>query len=150
QLSDYEGAWISLANFGGVLRDRLPDFSPERYGGRNLLAVLRQLPALEFDERGLGPAKSVFVRMREGTNGNQPPVAAPTGPPQDLDDLRDSILGIVEDNQDYSGWVFLGTLGNRIRHQLGDIDYSHYGFDSLYRFLRGDPRLEFEERGETS
>jgi hypothetical protein len=62
-LSDYDGAWIPLASFGGRLREIVPDFSPQDYGGRNLMAVLRKMEFLEFDERGDGPAKAVYIRF---------------------------------------------------------------------------------------
>lgn len=64
QLSDYDGAWIPLTSFGNSLRHHMPDFDPREYGGRNLSAVLRRIPSLELDERGIGPNKSVFVRVR--------------------------------------------------------------------------------------
>lgn len=62
-LSDYDGAWIPLAYFGGRLRELIPEFSPQEYGGRNLMAVLRKMDFLEFDERGDGPAKAVYIRL---------------------------------------------------------------------------------------
>ena len=66
QLSDYNGAWISLAEFGGALRSQVPEFTPQRYGGRNLVSVLKKLESLEFDERGAGPAKAVYVENANG------------------------------------------------------------------------------------
>jgi hypothetical protein len=63
KLSDYDGAWIPLAYFGARLREIISDFSPQDYGGRNLMAVLRKMDFLEFDERGEGPAKAVYIRL---------------------------------------------------------------------------------------
>jgi hypothetical protein len=63
RLSDYDGAWIPLANFGSRLREIVPDFNPLHYGGRNLMAVLKKMDYLEFDERGDGPAKAVYIRL---------------------------------------------------------------------------------------
>ena len=109
QLSDYEGAWISLAEFGNALRNQVPEFTPQRYGGRNLVSVLRKLEFLEFDERGAGPAKAVYVRMRADTGSTTHSVVSNANEP---DYAR--LTKIVKDHTSTlpGGWIFLGRLGH--------------------------------------
>lgn len=65
-------------------------------------------------------------------------------------ELRRSITAIVEKCRDQAGWTFLGTIGLHLKKQFGDVDYTQFGYSSLYRFLQEDKQLEFDERGEGS
>jgi len=141
QLSDYEGAWISLAEFGNELRKQIPGFSPQKYGGRNLISVLRRLSSLEIDERGAGPAKSVFVRMR-GANTLQHSAA------DDHKIAYARIEAIVRKHAHEDGWIFLGQLGHLLRIEFAEFEYAKFGASSFHEFMSGIPALEIEERGE--
>lgn len=63
-------------------------------------------------------------------------------------ELREMIRSIIAASTDMSGWAFLGAVGNVLKSRVGDVDYTQFGFNSLYRFLQEDDRLEFDERGE--
>ena len=163
QLSDYDGEWIPLAHFGSELRKQVPAFTPQRYGGRNLISVLRNLDSLEFDERGAGPAKAVYVRLRAG---NHRPIKQVTSvgeegyanrgsdrPAEQVTLLSEAeayarIAEIIGNNAASGGWLFLAQLGNLLKRQLPEFDHNHFEAGSLYGFLRRIPALEFEERGD--
>lgn len=143
QLSDYEGAWISLAEFGNRLRTQVPGFTPQSYGGRNLISVLKGLNSLEFDERGAGPAKSVYVRLRAGANKLAEHRSTPTE-----GETFEKIMEIIRENSNYDGWIFLGRLGHLIRVKFQDFHYDDFGALSLREFIHRIPELKLEERGE--
>jgi len=142
QLSDYEGAWISLAEFGAALRGQIPEFTPQRYGGRNLYAVLRKLDTLEFDERGSGPAKQPWVRLRNGADSQ----------PRSISDaenvVRTKIAELVNRHGDEKGWIFLGNLGHFLRREMPEFEASTFGASSFHEFVARIPLLEVEERAE--
>jgi hypothetical protein len=143
QLSDYEGAWISLAEFGGELRKQMPGFTPQRYGGRNLVSVLKKLDSLEFDERGAGPAKSVFVRMRSSGHGDAQHLLV-----ESLAAVQSRVISILKVHGQGDGWIFLGQLGHLVRTELPDFDPARFGASSFHEFIVRIPSLELEERGE--
>ena len=62
--------------------------------------------------------------------------------------LRDAVHSVVSNTPSTDGWQFLGSLGGLLRKRYGVIDYTEYGYNSLYRFLQADSRFEFQERGE--
>ena len=68
-------------------------------------------------------------------------------PLADEPELRDSITEAIISCSGQDGWAFLGTVGNHIKKTLGNIDYTQFGYESLYNFLRADNKLEFDERG---
>ena len=140
QLSDYERAWISLADLGSRLRERLPDFTPERYGSRNLMSVLKKLDLLEFDMRGAGPAKVVFVRLLLPA---QKAAAA-----QKRADTYARVTRIVQQHANEDGWIFVGTLGHYVKTELRDFDLSDFGGSSMREFIAEIPALLLQERGE--
>lgn len=142
QLSDYDGAWIPLAYFGAELRRQLPEFTPQHYGGRNLISVLRRLDCLEFDERGAGPAKSVYVRLL-------PPdqIRAQQAPARDEDEVYARTVRIIREHAQVDGWMFLGAVGNYLRDEFADFDHSEFGAPSLRDLIGRIPSLEMEERG---
>jgi hypothetical protein len=143
QLSDYEGAWISLAEFGGELRKQMPGFTPQRYGGRNLVSVLRKLNSLEFDERGAGLGKAVFVRMRSATHA-----AAQHALAAELAILQSKIVSIMKYHAHGDGWIFLGQLGHLLKSELPEFDYARFGASSFHELICKIPLVEVEERGE--
>lgn len=143
RLSDYEGEWISLAELGTELRKNMPGFTPQLYGGRNLVSVLRRLDNLEFDERGPGPAKVVYVRMRsEATAASNPK------PTQMLSTADKKIIEILGHCNNPGGWMFLGQLGGLLRKELPEIDYSSLGYTSFHDLVSRIPDLEIDERGD--
>lgn len=146
QLSDYDGAWISLAEFGAAFRMQVPEFTPERYGGRNLASVLKKLESLEFDERGAGSAKAVYVRLRTGNHS----VTAHVSESGDCSEAYAKIVEIVKAYARENGFIFLGTLGHYIKVHFPDFDYRNYGASSLHDFVCRIPALECQERGEGS
>lgn len=146
QLSDYEGAWIHLAEFGLALRRQVPEFTPQRYGGRNLLSVLRHLDFLEFDVRGAGPAKVVYVRRRAGT-----PLSAavkPLMPIAETGDARTKIIAVAERHGGMDGWIFLGRLGHLLRLEMPEFSHLKMGAASLHELVGRMPEFELQERGE--
>jgi hypothetical protein len=149
QLSDYEGEWISLAQFGGELRKQVPEFTPQRYGGRNLISVLRELHSIELEERGAG---SFYVRLRTGnhkTTEHVPSHKATENVPSAIEtETYKRIVEVVRDNAYVGSWLFLGQLGYLLKQQMPNFDCHQFEASSLSQFLHRIPELEFEERGD--
>jgi len=147
-LSDYDAQWIPLAQLGHLLRQELPGFTPQRYGGRNLLSVLRQLESLEFEERGLGPAKAVYVRIRRGSPTVEEGQPAEGGPHPTEEEVLEQLTNTVSEAHAPDGWLFLGTLGHCLKREFPNLDYHYFGADSLLSYLTRLPQFEIEQRGE--
>jgi hypothetical protein len=143
QLSDYDGAWISLAVFGEALRHQVPSFTPQRYGGRNLISVLRKIESLEFDERGAGPAKAVYVRLRPTNQKGD----AKTGPARGRVTYEE-VAEIVRQHAHEDGWIFLGALGGFLKKRFPDFHHAEFGASSFHELVSRVPELEIQERGE--
>jgi hypothetical protein len=139
QLSDYDGEWISLADFGSRIRQELPGFTPERYGGRNLASVLRKLDFLEFDERGLGPAKAVYVRISDQTD--------PVRDQPNHSSLFDMVATITRQYSGDDGWAPLASLGHHLKVHIENFHPTMIGASSLHEFIAQVPTVEVEERG---
>lgn len=141
QLSDFDREWISLADFGSRIRLQIPGFTPERYGGRNLISVLRKLSILEFDERGTGPAKAVYIRLVEPSDQKNDST--------DISDLYETVADIVDRYANEDGWIFLGTLGHNLKLNIDAFTPRLIpGASTLHDFITSIPTIEVEERGE--
>lgn len=65
QLSDYDKAWVRLADVGNNLRMKIPKFAPKNYGSKNLLSLLKRIDRLEFNEDKIeGKASVYYVRCK--------------------------------------------------------------------------------------
>jgi hypothetical protein len=147
-LSDYEGAWIHLAEFGIEFRKRLPLFTPTRYGGKNMLSVLKRLEALEFDVRG----EVVLVRIRR-IDSSHPEVSAASSVAainaergRSID--KAALCEILKMNGREDGWIFLGQLGTLVNLQFKDAVFSDPNCRNLREFIYTVPEIEIQERGE--
>ena len=109
---------------------------------------------LEFDERGAGPAKAVYVRLRGGnhrTVEQVTPVKQVTFD-EHLTSVSEAetyarIVEIIKRNAPSGGWLILAQVGNLLREQLPEFDHNQFGAMSLSGLLRRIPELEFEDRG---
>ena len=144
QLSDYDRAWISLAEFGGSLRKQLPDFTPKRYGGSNLYSVLKKLSFLEFDERGAGSAKAVYVRAKHDASslGRMAPE------PQFNKAIWSQVEETIRANAGVDGWIFLGNLGHFLKLRVPGFAFEQHGAGTFHEFISSIPSLEVQERGD--
>ena len=52
----------------------------------------------------------------------------------------------VEDQEDESGWAYLGGVGQKINNRSSEFDPRNYGFKKLGDMFRAIPRFEIEER----
>lgn len=140
RLSDYEGAWIPMAAFGAELRSMMPTFTPESYGERNLISVLKKLPELEIDERGKLTGR-VFVRLR----------GEYCTPQQGRDEaIREAGARIAQILNEYApgSWIFLGQVGFLIKRYYPEFNHKRLGFSTLHEFIEAVESLEVDERGE--
>lgn len=150
RLSDYPDEWIHLAGLGEGLRREIPTFSPRNYGARNLLSILERIDSLEFDARGIGPAKAVYVRKKRtrASSANQTSTTATAGSASTLDEnLKRLLFATIKEGTEQTGWMFLARLGYVLNQRGHAIDYRQYGASSMYNLLKRIPELEFEERG---
>jgi len=139
RLSDYDGGWVTLAEFGNELRRLVPDFTPQHYGERSLFPVLKKYDQLEFEEKGGIGAKVVYVRMRPGHSS----VLA-----ERTRKLEEIGITVTQTLLRYSrDWVFLGTIGFLMKKYHNEVDLSSFGFESLHDFITHVPSLEIDERG---
>jgi OST-HTH/LOTUS domain len=132
EMAYYPGAWIPMAKFGAALRRKIPGFTPEQYGAETLTSVLKQVPRIEFDDRGAG---SVYLRLREETRSERV-------------DVNARIVDIVRRYAREDGWIFLGKLGHYLKVEAPDFHFARFGASSLGEYISSIPELETEKRGE--
>jgi len=148
--SDYDNQWIFLGEIGNKLRQEIPDFMPQSYGGHNLHSILKRMESLEFDQRGLGPAKSVYVRIRKENISDMTMIEDDPLEP-DEQTLVEKLLMIIDTNKKPdTGWIFLGRVGKLLKQSYPNIIYERYGSSSFKAFLEKRPEFEVKKLGEAS
>lgn len=141
RLSDYEGEWIALTEFGGELRKRVPAFTPRTYGERNLVSVLGRLPQLELDERGIGQNRVFYVRVLPGYSSALVEKSRP------LKEAGVKVAALVS-RYATSEWVYLSAVGQLIRRYYPEFELEDFGVTSLHEFIEAVGLFEIDERGE--
>ncbi|HEX8534536.1 MAG TPA: OST-HTH/LOTUS domain-containing protein [Allosphingosinicella sp.] len=139
RLSDYEGAWITLAELGNELRQQIPGFTPSDYGERNLMSVLKRLPQLEFDEDQKTTGR-VCVRVKSGYS------AVLGDKSRRLNEAGSEVAKMLRRHS--PGWTYLAQVGLLMRRHLANFDYHRFGFSTLHDFIEAVPCLEMDKRGE--
>lgn len=63
------------------------------------------------------------------------------------EDVEDTILKIIIDNEANDRETTVGELGNKISNRHADFDVRNYGYSKLSKFLESIPGLELEQHG---
>lgn len=124
-LSDYEGEWINLAEIGGLVRERIPDFYPGNFGEKNLYSILKKIDTLSTREQTAPQGKVVFVRAKNG----------------DQSTLIPEIVAILarESNGD---WIYGSQVGTMLRKHITNFSPEKFGFSTLGSFIESIEDLE--------
>lgn len=65
------------------------------------------------------------------------------------EDIEETILKIIIDNEANDRETTVGELGNKISNRHADFDVRNYGYSKLSKFLESIPALELEQHGNT-
>lgn len=143
QLSNHENPWVHIATFGFKLKEKMPDFTPERYGCGSLSSVLKKLSFLEFEERLVGQTRVLFIRLKSDSSLS-PSVSTLKVKKPIWSEVEEVIRAQAKDD----GWIFIGALGNHLRKRVPGFSFSEHGAASFHEFVSSIPTLEIQERGE--
>jgi uncharacterized LabA/DUF88 family protein len=59
-----ENGWASLGAIGSIINKRSPEFDSRNYGYSKLSGLINGIGLFEVEERQLGNARHLFVRLR--------------------------------------------------------------------------------------
>ncbi len=64
----------------------------------------------------------------------------------DLREVTAAIKRIIEENEDESGWMYLGLAGNMLQKKMPDFDVRNYGYRKLSQLLKAAKQFKVESR----